>query len=167
MEWLVRTYMPSEVHLVVNGYKVVGWNKISVKPTQAAFQLQKGIRGTANRVASNDQTLTLTLELEQTSVSNLYLSNLLKADLGNKIPTSQLILKDWHGGTEFSTDLAFLTGWPDVSYAEEMSTRQWEFQCIAPKDFKVKGGGSLREALAAKLKEKGLSGISLQSLGEI
>lgn len=122
----VNTYSPSDVTLIIAGYRVTGWERISITRTVKGFTTIRGIRGKNTRVDSRDTSATLSFPLLQTCQSNEVLSYIHELDLQEKTGRLTITLKDLSGKTVFSSDEGYITGYPPVVFSGGFEYRVWE-----------------------------------------
>lgn len=147
MEAFIRTYSPSDVTLYVNGFRVTGWENITVKPGTARFTMIRGARGRTTRAKQLDTSAILTVELDQTSQANTVFSQILQNDLKGSINPLHVVLKDGFGGTTVDSLQAYISGYPEIHYRAEGTTRTWELAMLSTQAMDLSGGGSLRQSL--------------------
>lgn len=176
----VRTYSP-ETCLVRVLYEnpegvqliseVKGWNKITITPAQSSFKILRGIRGSANRVATLDSVVKVVISLDQNSPTNNEFDTFLLVDKFKylKAPLKIIVYDNNNGkaspdvqanqqaafgaagsrslGTSFISSTAFIEGYPEVVFDNDVVDREWTFQCLSYSLFKVGEGASLRQEL--------------------
>ena len=126
----VLTYAPDKVMFTVCDYRITGITDIRVTSPVPAFKVVRGIGGVNTRVYNPDTSLTIKVELLQTSMCNDVLSELLFNDrLKNNVRLS-VILKDLRGGSAVQSSNAFITQTPDFGYSDELETRSWTIECL-------------------------------------
>jgi len=123
----VNTYSPKDVILTIGGYQLTGWQSISITRSAKSFTVIRGIRGKNTRIPNKDFSATITISLLQTSQSNDVLSTILIADEENGTARIALTLKDNSGRGVFSSNEAYITGFPAVVYSGQFEYRNWEF----------------------------------------
>lgn len=140
----VMTYAPSEVRLDIGGYVVTGWETISISPTRK-FNSIKGIRGKHSRTKNLDTSATIVVPLMQTSQSNDVFTEIVRQDGVNGTGRIALTLKDNSGNAVFSSDEAYIVGYPDVIYADDIELRAWTIFCQTTAVFAPNGNGKASE----------------------
>lgn len=135
----VLSYSPKDVVLIVAGYQVTGWEKISITRTRKAFTPIPGIRGKSTRAVSRDTSATVSVSILQTSASNEVLSHIHTMDTQQGTGILPIILKDMSGTSVFSSEQAYITGYPAVAYSGQFEYRAWEIFCETTKTFNVAG----------------------------
>lgn len=138
----VTTYSPQDVKLTIGGYQIVGWQSISISRSVKGFTVVRGIRGKNTRVPNRDSSATIQFSLAQFSPSNDVLSYIHELDLDEGTARIALTLKDGSGGSVFSTNEAYITGYPTSTYSGGFEYRSWEIFCQTTDTFKV--GGNTR-----------------------
>lgn len=140
-KFTVSTYSPSDVILSFGGYQISGWDNITVARRAQGFITVPGIRGKHTRVPSGDTSATITISLIQTSQSNDVLSEIHRLDLENGTARIALTLKDKSGNSVFSSDEAYIVGYPESVFSGGFEQRVWTLFCQTSKSFVVGGNG--------------------------
>jgi len=140
----VNTYSPKDVILTIGGYQVTGWQSITVSRTVKGFNVIRGIRGKNTRVANVDTSATITISLLQTSQGNDVLSYIHELDLEEGTARIALMLKDRSGRSVFSSNEAFITGYPTASFSGQFEYRNWELFAQTTATYTV--GGNAKPA---------------------
>ena len=135
----VNTYSPSDVILTVGGYQLTGWQSISISRTVKGFTVIRGIRGKNTRVPNVDTSATITISLLQTSQGNDVLSYIHELDLNEGTGRIELMLKDNSGRSVFSSNEAYITGYPTSTYSGQFEYRNWEFFLQSTSTYVVSG----------------------------
>jgi hypothetical protein len=133
----INTYSPSDVKLVISGYTLTGWDKITIARSSQVFRPIRGIRGKHARAETLDSSANLAISLVQTSLSNLVLSSILEADSSNGTARLDLLLKDNSGNSRFQSSEAYIVGYPETSFSGGFEYRTWRFFCQTTTDFVV------------------------------
>ena len=140
----VQTYSPKDVILTVGGYQLTGWQSISISRTVKGFTVIRGIRGKNTRVPNVDTSATITVSLLQTAQGNDVLSYIHELDLEEGTARIALTLKDRSGCSVFSSNEAFITGYPVATFSGQFEYRNWEFFCQVTNSYTV--GGNAKPA---------------------
>lgn len=140
----VQTYSPKDVILTVGGYQLTGWQSISVSRSVKGFTVIRGIRGKNTRVKNVDTSATITLSLLQTAQGNDVLSYIHELDLEEGTARISLLLKDRSGRSVFSSNEAFITGYPTATFSGQFEYRNWELFCQSTGTYTV--GGNAKPA---------------------
>lgn len=135
----INTYNPRDVQLIIAGYQIVGWERITIARNSKGFNTVKGIRNKHTRTETRDTSGVLTFSVLQTSASNEVLSYIHELDLDEKTARLSIILKDSSGKSVFSSDEAFITGYPTTTYSGNFEYRSWEIAMHSTKTFLVAG----------------------------
>lgn len=135
----VNTYSPKDVILSFGGYEIAGWDNITIARTSPSFVTVKGIRGKHTRVPTGDTSAYISLNILQTSPSNYVLSEVLNQDEINGTGRISLTLKDNSGNSVFSSDEAYITGYPEVVFSGGFEYRSWSLFCQKTDSFTVGG----------------------------
>lgn len=122
----VNTYSPSDVIITVGGYQLTGWQNITISRTVKGFTVIRGIRGKNTRVPNVDTSATITISLLQTSQGNDVLSYIHELDLNEGTARIALMLKDNSGRSVFSSNEAYITGFPVAAFTGQFEYRNWE-----------------------------------------
>lgn len=138
----VTTYSPGDVKLTIGGYQIVGWQSMTISRTVKGFNVVRGIRGKNTRVPSRDSSATIQFSLAQFSPSNDVLSYIHELDLDEGTARIALTLKDGSGGSVFSSNEAYITGYPTSAYSGGFEYRGWEIFCQTTDTYKI--GGNTR-----------------------
>lgn len=138
----VTTYSPQDVKLTIGGYQIAGWQNITISRSVKGFNVVRGIRGKNTRVPNRDTSATIQFSLAQFSPSNDVLSYIHELDLDEGTARIALTLKDGSGGSIFSSNEAYITGYPTTSYSGGFEYRGWEIFCQSTTTYKV--GGNTR-----------------------
>jgi hypothetical protein len=112
--------------LTIGGYQVTGWQSITVSRTVKGFNVIRGIRGKNTRVPNVDTSATIAISLLQTSQGNDVLSYIHELDLEEGTARISLMLKDRSGRSVFSSNEAYITGYPTSSFSGQFEYRNWE-----------------------------------------
>lgn len=142
----VNTYSPSDVELVIAGYSVAGWDSISISRRVESFKPIYGIRNKHTRVRAGsantrDSSAFITFTLAKESQSNDTLSYIHELDIDQGTGRLTLILKDKSGTSVFSSDEAYILGYPESPFNNDFTTRTWRIFCQTTKTYLV-GGNS-------------------------
>lgn len=130
----VSTYSPSDVSLVIGGYVLSGWDRISISRRTDSFKPVYGIRGKHTRVRSGapdtrDSSAFISITLSQESQSNDVLSEIHRQDLLQGTSRLGLTLKDASGTSIFSSHEAYIVTFANVEFANDFGTREWRIFC--------------------------------------
>lgn len=140
----VQTYNPKDVILTIGGYQLTGWQSITISRTVKGFTVIRGIRGKNTRVKNVDTSATLTISLLQTSQGNDVLSSIHGLDLEEGTARISLMLKDRSGRSVFSSNEAYITGYPTAPFSGQFEYRNWEFFAQTTDTYTV--GGNAKPA---------------------
>ena len=140
------TYSPQDVKLVIGGYIFAGWNNILITRPKP-FLTVKGIRGKHTRVQNTDTSATIVINLMQTSPGNDVFSEILTQDIINGTARISLTLIDKSGSSAFTSDDAYVTGFPSTTFSGQFQDRPWEIFCQTTTDYVVGGNGRPNSSL--------------------
>ena len=143
----VNTYSPQDVNLIISGFKVTGWDNITISKTNPSFTTVQGIRGKHTRVRNPDTSCSLVFNIIQTDRSNNTLSAIHDADLSQGTGKLSVMLKDDSGTSVFSSYDAYITTYPEVVFSGEFEYRQWTVFCQSVKDYRVGGNSKPKSVL--------------------
>lgn len=143
MSGKVFTYIPKEVLIDIGGYTITGWDNISVERNAESFIPIRGIRGKHTRVKNPDTSYTITIPLIQTSMSNDVLSQILELDQSYGTARINITLKDSSGSSAFSSNEAYIMGYPSVTYTGDFTYHTWKIFCQTSTTYNVGGNGKV------------------------
>lgn len=126
----VQTFSPSNVVIMVAGYRLTGLYSVNFKWNKAPFRMIHGIRGSKTRVANRDTSGTLTLEVAQTSATNDILSQILAGDRNNQSARLEIAIKDTAGTTRLTTTRSYIRAYPELNFSGEAQSRLWEIDVL-------------------------------------
>ena len=149
----VNTYSPKDLILTIGGYQLTGWQSISISRTVKGFTVVRGIRGKNTRVPNVDTSATINISLLQTSQGNDVLSYIHELDLDEGTARIALMLKDNSGRSVFSSNEAYITGYPTATFSGQFEYRNWELYAQSTSSYVV--GGNAKPA--SDLLDRGLS----------
>lgn len=135
----VVTYSPKDVSLIISGYKVAGWDEISIVRNGGGFIPVQGIRGKHTRVTNPDTSANISLTIIQTSASNEVLSSIHGQDLVNGTGRLVVTLKDLSGRSVFSSDEAYILTYPEAVFSGDFEYRAWSIRCQTTKSYVIGG----------------------------
>ncbi len=125
----VLTYVPSNISLIFSGYQLKGWDTIKLQRNSQSFKQIRGIRGKNTRTMLKDTSASLTISVPQTELAHEVFSKILEADLQTGNVRLEIVLSDLTGSSLFATTNAYITGYPTVSYGEDIQNYEWTFMC--------------------------------------
>ena len=140
-KFTLNTYSPSEVILTIGGYQITGWESITIARRVDGFVPVFGIRGKHTRIPTNDTSSFITLPVLQTSQSNEVLSTIHGLDLIEGTGRLAILLKDNSGASVFSSNEAYIVGYPETVFSGTFEYRNWSILCQTTDTFIV-GGNS-------------------------
>lgn len=138
----VSTYSPSDVGLVIGGYTLPGWDRISIARRVDNFKPIYGIRGKHTRVRmggkeARESSAFITIILSQESQANDVLSEIHRQDIEQGTARIALILKDSSGGSVFSSNEAYIMNFAASEFANDFGTREWRIFCQTTETYNV------------------------------
>lgn len=138
----VSTYSPSDVALVIGGYTLAGWDRISIVRRTDNFKPIYGIRGKHTRVRmggkdARESSAFITIVLSQESQTNDALSDIHRQDIEKGTARIALTLKDSSGSSVFSSDEAYITNFAAAEFSNDFGTREWRIFCQTTETYNV------------------------------
>ena len=138
----VATYSPSDVGLVIGGYTLSGWDRISITRRVDNFKPIYGIRGKHTRVRmggkeARESSAFITIILSQESQANDVLSEIHRQDIDQGTARIALTLKDNSGGSVFSSSEAYIMNFAASEFANDFGTREWRIFCQTTETYNV------------------------------
>lgn len=126
----VATYSPSDVALIIGGYTLSGWDRISIARRTDSFKPVFGIRGKHTRIRmggkeARETSAFITITLSQESQANDVLSEIHRQDIDEGTARIALILKDSSGSSVFSSNEAYITNFAAAEFSNDFGTREW------------------------------------------
>lgn len=123
----VQTYDPKDIQVIVGGNVIGGFGEelVRVEREANAYDDEAGAQGEVVRYATNDKRGTITLILQQTSQSNLYLSTLAKADEYSGTGVVPVVVKDTRGNDLHLAPQAWIQKVPQAVYRKGVEMREW------------------------------------------
>lgn len=135
----VRTYDPKRVNIILGSHIVSGLAEdtfISIEPNGDGTQSTAGADGEVARSLSHNPLNRVTLTLQQTSLSNDALSELLRLDRASGgAGVFPLQIRDLRGTTVFAASQAWVVQKPTVEFGSEVSEREWAIDCVETNAF--------------------------------
>jgi len=128
----LQTYALRDVYLVIGSTIVDGYadgDAISVE-FPPSFSTQVGAGGATTRSRNNDRTATLTVRLQQKSLSQIGLAATAALDRATGLATVPIVLSDTSGNELFACPQAYLEQRPGMTFAQDSGVREWVFKCI-------------------------------------
>lgn len=133
----LATYSPDEVKLQVEKYLCAGWERITIKRSGPMYKFIKGIRNKHTRVRDSDTSAVITISVIQTSQTNEVFSEILRQDYVEQTGRFNLLLKDLSGNSLFSSSEAYLSGFPSVTYEDDITFNEWEIICQTTNNYEI------------------------------
>lgn len=125
------SFDPKSVTTVIGGNIIAGFTDgtyISVERNEDAWALKVGVDGIGTRAKNNNRSGRVTITLHQSSSSNDALSALAAADELSGQAAVPLLIRDGNGRTLITSLTAWITKYPTVEYAKEVSDRTWTIE---------------------------------------
>ena len=142
----VKTYNPSRVVVVMNGFSISGFADgtfVNITMQNDGITSQVGADGEIARAISTDRRCTVTITLQQTSPANDFLSGMFSMDVltcGGLL--GPLLIQDLCGETIFQASKAWVVKPADVEFGKEIMTRALQIE-TAPPSIYVVGGNAI------------------------
>lgn len=138
-----RTYNSDKVIVTIGGIPISGMADgtfIEISPMADAVTSQSGADGEIARAISTDRRHSVTLTLQQTSISNLALSTLFELDQASQGGAmAPILVQDLSGTTVFGVAQAWIKRPPNIVFSKEVESRQWQFETGRPSVYLVGG----------------------------
>jgi len=141
-DFTVNTYSPDDIVLIISGYKVSGWDRITITRNNPGFTPFKGIRGKDSRDKNESTAATLSLSVLSTCPVNSVLSAVHKQDLIYGTGRLIITLKDNSGMSLFGSNEAYILAYPTAGFGADSEYRVWNIQCQTTTEWTV--GGNTR-----------------------
>lgn len=138
----VKTYKPSDVVVLVSGYQLTGIVSLSAAWSAPPFTVVKGIRGKNARVRNFDSSLTITLQVLQTSITNDILSDIVTKDISTGNGRLLVEIRDKSGTTVLTSTNGFVSNRANVEFSNDLSERQWVIEMLDTSFGTVVGGNA-------------------------
>lgn len=125
---MLKTYDPSKVIINYGGVPIQGYadgSFISISANAQAFTKVVGADGEVTRSKSSDYTSEVGITLQQSSLSNDYLSTIHNLDKTSNAGALPLEILDLSGTTLFFWPEAWVRQLPDVEKAKEIGENEW------------------------------------------
>lgn len=127
---MAKTYSPKKVRVIYGGVVMTGYMDgtfVEVDKTTDDFTEIVGSDGEGARIASADESGTVTITLMQTSASNDYLSNMRIKDKQTNLNTAALTVEDGSGRTLCEATEAWIKKVAKVEMSNDKTGRAWVF----------------------------------------
>lgn len=141
MSFDVQTYSPSEVVFTLAGTTISGWDNITIKRSSPSFKMVRGIRNRHTRVRNKDTSAVIEIGLVNTSSSNDLLTAIVEKDEQLGTGRIELMIKDTLGTFSFNSIEAYVAGYADMSFGEDVGTRTWIIECLSSSYSRGEGWG--------------------------
>lgn len=134
MSNLPSTFAPNDVTTVITKNNLVhvvgGFSEdsiIQIVPNSARYEKYIGADNSSTRIYKADTSATLTISLQQTSLSNDFLTQLHLEDVDSRDSTGffQITVKDNSGRTLVNTSSAYIAILPEATFSNGMEIREW------------------------------------------
>jgi len=129
---MLKTYAPGEVSVIFGPIIMSGFvdgSFVKVARSEAPFKQDTGIDGEATHVKSNNLSGTVSITLQQTSLTNQLLSAIHEADMVANAGVYPLTVKDNNGYDLHFSPAARIEGPPEANYSGDVEGREWVILC--------------------------------------
>ena len=133
----ILTYDPSQVSVVINGWKCSALESITVTQGVSPFHVIKGINGINTRVRNLDTSANIVLVVKQTAITNDVLSYIHENDVKLGTGGFNITIKDNGGTSFFTSDDASIVSLPPIVFNNVLSPRTWHISCGSSSIFHV------------------------------
>jgi hypothetical protein len=130
---MLFTYNPKEIAVTLKGSLLSGFAKgtfINVELDDDDWSLDQGTDGQVLRSRKANSVATVTLTLQQSSLSNDVLTGMRNIDRANGEGTGTFLLKDTRGTTLISAPFAFINKPTALGFADEATNRDWKISLV-------------------------------------
>ena len=127
----VETYAADSVAFILGGWRVEGWNRISVFYESPQFRVIKGIRGKNSRVRNTNTAAVIEVELASGNDASMIFDQIVAGDHTYGTARFNLQIKDILGLELFFSNEAFVEGFARRDYEGEASSRVWKIHCLS------------------------------------
>lgn len=137
----VRTYSPGQVEVTYGDIIFTAFaegSHVTIERNGQVFEKKKGADGTITRINKNAFDFTVTVRLEQASITNDDLSTVLNSDIINNDGVKPFSVKDINGNSYFYAESAWISQDPNDEFGDTLGEREWKFD-TGPAD-KFTGG---------------------------
>lgn len=128
----MQTFDPKLVVLTFMGVPITGYADdtfINAERDEDAFNKNVGAQGDVARVKTNNKSGSVTIVLQQTSLSNDFLSGIAAVDENLGTGIGALMGKDIGGSTVMFSAAAWIRKLPATPMSKELQTREWIIDC--------------------------------------
>ncbi|MND61436.1 hypothetical protein D3C80_526950 [compost metagenome] len=135
----LATFAPNQVTIIITqdstgvAHILSGFSEdsiVTIEQMQEKYTLYTGADNTGTRVFNASKSATLTIPLQQTSVSNDILSLLFANDDQTSRGLFSIQVKDTSGRSAYFSDDAYVAVVPAAGFANTMQTREWVIQAF-------------------------------------
>lgn len=119
---------PQQITLTFKGYEISGFADgafITAARAEDTWSINVGAQGDVVRVLNRNTSGTIVVTLQQTSMSNGILSQILEEDEQFLTGVGDVMLKDLSGETLIHGEEAWIMKPADAGYAKELESREW------------------------------------------
>lgn len=128
---LVDTYAADSVSVLLGGWRIEGWDRVSIIFETPQFKIIKGIRGKNTRVRNPNTAATVEIELASGNDASKVLDKVVSEDMRLGTANFNLQIKDLLGHEVFFSNEAFVEGWSRKDYEEEATSRIFKVHCLS------------------------------------
>ena len=137
------TYDVAELIVLVGGSRITGFDEgdiLTIVRDSAVFDDMIGADGRMVRFKTNDDRVTIEINMLQTAPANAVLDAILTLDKStpNGAGILPVTIQDGNGISIYEAASAWISGPPDVTYASGPKTRTWKIRGVL--DARIDGG---------------------------
>lgn len=123
----VNTYDPKEIIVIVGGVELSGFaeSRVTVERVSPSVEDEVGSDGDVARWLTNDRRGIITLSLLPTSLSNAFLSGLIRVDELSGDSVIPVIIRDNRGNDLHIAPNAWIAQYPRTVYRKGIEAREW------------------------------------------
>lgn len=127
---MAKTYNFKRVIVTVFGVPLQGFidgDAVSIETTQDDWEMTVGVDGEGTRSAMNDDSGSITVRLQASSLSNDYLNGLRQADKLSGLGQFPVSVQDTLGATLAFAEQAWIRRVPNQDFGRSVGEREWVF----------------------------------------
>lgn len=129
---VLKTYDASELSVIVGSRALRGFAPdtfVTIERDEQSWTKQVGADGEVTRSKTNNKAGMVTIQLQQASDDNEYLSALLASDELTGAGTVPLIIRDAKGSSLYASEQVWIQKPPTVEYGRDGGVREWVLDC--------------------------------------
>jgi len=147
---VVRTYNAAKIMVIFNGVPLTGYADgtfVGIEMQNDGITTQVGADGEIARAVNSDRRCTVTVTLQQTSISNDFLSTMFSTDIltcGGLM--GPILVQDLCGETLFAASSAWIVKPATAEFGKEITTRAWAIHTGNPTIYNIGGNAFSQNA---------------------